>query len=105
MDCPFQRQLDELCDLTYMALRDPSQVAEVRAAVGESRRVVAARRATLGGRLAPEIDRFVGRFLRVLAAADQRLGPAEGSELASYVDRRLGGGRLVDCLPRPLTAY
>ena len=104
VDCPFHRELEQLCDLAQMALREPAKVERVRSAVGESRRLVAARRETLHGNDDATIDRFVGRFLRVLAAADQQLGPAESSELTTYVDQRLSTGRLPGHLPRAAAA-
>src|SRR5262249_28868828 len=104
VDCPFHRELKQLCDLAQMALREPAKVEQVRTAVGESRRLVAARREMLHGNHSPEVDRFHGRFLRLLAAADQQLGPAEGSELATYVDQHLSTGRLPGHLPRAAAA-
>jgi hypothetical protein len=84
----FQRQIDVLCEITWRELRDPADVAAVRAEIAAVR--------TRRGKLLEtpmRLARCASRFIHVLNAADDQLGADEVSELEAYVQERLGGER------------
>ena len=84
----FQRQIEQLCELTWRELPDPADVEALRAEV-------AAARAMRGKLLeAPlRVAHCASRFLRVLNAADDELSPEDVAQLDAYVQDSLSRER------------